>query len=148
MGQVTPTEAAVNALHVQKYGGGGWNAARATGATATPTVLANGFAEAQMTRVMANTPLPKYSGNPEDLDEFEQTWNKYVNDSTMGCSEAQRQRFCLSMLLHCFPANVKEELDDWVDDGKISTGVEMWRAFRKEEVANLPHHAQRRCKAV
>ena len=24
----------------------------------------------------------------------------------------------------------------------------MWRAFRKEEVANLPHHAQRQFKAV
>ena len=66
-----------------------------------------------MTRVMANIPMPKYSGNPEDLDEFEWTWTKYVNDTTMGCSEAQRQRFCLSMLPHCVPANVKKELDNF-----------------------------------
>ena len=82
------------------------------------------------------------------MDEFERTWNKYVNDSTMGCNEAQRPRFCLSMLPHCVPASVKKELDDWVEDGKISTCDEMWRAFRKEEVADLPHHAQRRFKAV
>ena len=29
---------------------------------------------------------------PGGLDEFERTWNKYVNDLTMGCNEAQRQR--------------------------------------------------------
>ena len=59
-----------------------------------PPVLANGLAEVQMARVMANIPMPKYSGNPEQLDKFERTWDKYVNDSTMGCSDAQRQRFC------------------------------------------------------
>ena len=48
------------------------------------------------------------------------------------------------MLPHCVPANVKKELDVWVEDGEISTWDEMWRAFRKEEVAALPHHAQRR----
>ena len=59
IGQVPPIEVAVNALHVQKYGSGGWHAPRATGATATPTVWANGLAKAQMTRVMANIPMPK-----------------------------------------------------------------------------------------
>ena len=29
----------------------------------------------------------------------------------MGCNKAQRQWFCLSMLPHCVPANVKKELD-------------------------------------
>ena len=75
-------------------------------------------------------------------------WNKNVNKSTIGCNEDHRQWFCLSMLPHCVPANVKRELDDWVEDSKISTWDEMWRAFRKEEVADLPHHAQRRFKAV
>ena len=144
MGPTLPTEATVNALHLQKYGGGGWHAPRATGPTATPTVLAKGLAEARMTGVMANISMPKYSGNQEDLDKLERTWNKYVNESTMGRNEAQWQRFCLSMLLHCAPANVKKELDDWVEDGKISTCDEMWRVFRKEEVADLPHHAHRR----
>ena len=138
----------MNALHMQKYGGGGEHAPRATGATATPTVLANGLAEAQRTRVMANIPMPKYSGNPEDFDEFKRTSSKYVNDSTMGCDEAQRQRFCLSKMPHCVAANVKREPDDWVEDGKISTWEKMWCAFRKEEVADLPHHAQRQFKAV
>ena len=127
----------MNALHVQKYGGGGWHSPRATGATATPTVLANGLAEARMTRVKANIPMPKYSGNPEDLDEFERTWNKYVNDSTRGCNGSQRQWFCLSMLLHCVSSNVKKELDDWVGDDKISTWEDMWCTFRKEEVVDL-----------
>ena len=148
MRQVLPTEATVNTLHVRKYGGGGWHAPRATGATATPTVLANPLAKAQMTRVMANIPMPKYSGNLEDLDEFERTWNKYVNDSTMGCNEAPRQRFCLFVLPHCVPANVKKELNDWLEDGKFPTWEKMWRAFRKEEVADLPHQAKRRFKAV
>ena len=58
--------------------------------TESPTVLANGLAEAQMTRVMANISMAKYCGNAEDLDEFERTWNKYANDSTMRCNEAQR----------------------------------------------------------
>ena len=110
-GPVLPTEATVNTLWVQKYGGGGWHALRATGATATPVVLANRLAEAQTTQVMADISMPKYSGNPEHLDEFERTWNKYVNE--MGCNEAQRQRFYLSMLTHCVPANVKKSLDDW-----------------------------------
>ena len=66
----------------------------------------------------------------------------------MGCNEAQRQRFCLSMLPRCVPANPKTELDDLVEDGKISTWNEMLRASRKEEVTDLPHHAQRRFKAV
>ena len=101
-----------------------------------------------MNRVMVNITMPKYTGNPEVLDEFERTWNKYVNYSTMGCNEAQRQPFCLSMLPHCVPANVKRELDDWVKYGKISTWEEMWRAFRKEEVTDLLHHALRRLKAV
>ena len=69
MGPAPPTEATVNTLHVQKYGACGWHAPRATGTTVTPAVLANGLAESQMTRVMANIPMPKYSGNPEDLDE-------------------------------------------------------------------------------
>ena len=138
----------MNTLHVQKYGARGWHAPRATRTKVTPAVLANGLAEAQMTRVMANIPMPKYSGNPEDLDEFERTWNKYVNDSAMGCNKAKRQRFRLSMLPHCVPANVKKELDDWVEDNKISAWDEMWGAFRKEQVAGLPHHAQRRFKAV
>ena len=111
-------------------------------------MLANGLAGAQVTRVMANIPMPKYSGNQEDLEEFERPWKKYVNDSTMGCSEAPKQRFCLSMLPHCVPHNVKKELHDWGEDGKISTWDEMWRAFRKEEVADRPHHAQHRFKAM
>ena len=114
----------------------------------TVTTLANGLAQAQMTRVMAKIYMPKYSGNPEDLDDFERTWSKYVNDSTMGCSEGQRQRFRVFMLPHCVPTNVKKELDDWLEDGTISTWDEMWRAFRKKEVADLPHHARRRFKAV
>ena len=52
------------------------------------------------------------------------------------------------MLPNCVSANVKKELDDWVEDGKISTWDEMWCAFRKEEVADLRHHAQRRFKAM
>ena len=148
MGPVPPTEETVNALHVQKHGGGGWHVPRATGPTATPTVLASGLAETQMTRVMANILMPKYSGNPEELDEFERTWNKYVNDSTMECNEAQKQRFCLSMLPHCVPANVKEEFNDWAEDGKIPSWDEMWRTFGKEEVADLPHHVQRRFKVA
>ena len=92
-------------------------------------MLANALADAQMTRVMANIPMPKYSGNPGDLDEFERMWKKYVNDWTMGCNGAQRQQFCLSMLRRCVPANVEKELDDCVEDGKISTTDEMWRAF-------------------
>ena len=43
---------------------------------------------------------------------------------------------------------MKKEIDDWLEEGKISTCDEMWRAFRKEEVSNLPRHAQRRVKAV
>ena len=70
MGSAPHTEATVSALHARKYGGGGWHAPRATGATATPPVLVNGLAAAQMTQVMANIPMPKYSGNLEDLDEF------------------------------------------------------------------------------
>ena len=122
VGPTPPTEATVNTLHVQKYGGGGRHEPRATGATVTPTILSNGLAEVQMTRVMANIPMPKYSGNLEDFDEFKRTWNKYVNDSIMGCNEAQRQHFCLSMLPHCVPANVKKELDDW--DGGLG-GLEL-----------------------
>ena len=133
---------------MRKYGGGGWHAPGGTVATAKPTVLANGLAEAQMTRVIAHILMPKYTGNPEDLDEFERTWNEYLNDSAMVCSEAQRQLFCLSMLPHCVRADVKKELDDWVEDCKISTSDEMWRAFSKEKVADLLHHAQRCFKAV
>ena len=29
-----------------------------------------------------------------------------------------------------------------MEDGKITTLNEMWRGFQKEEVADLPHHAQ------
>ena len=141
MGQAPPIESAVNALHMQKYGGGRWNAPRATGTTATPTVFFNGLAEAKMTRV------PKYSGNPEDVDD-ERTWNRYIDDSTMGCNEAQRQQLCLSMHLHCVPANAKKELDDWLEDGKKSICNEIRRAGRKEEVAVPPHHAQRQFRAV
>ena len=101
-----------------------------------------------MTPVMANIIMPKYCGNPEDLEEFERTWNKYVNDSTKRCNKAQRQRFGLSMLPQCVSANVKNDLDDGVEDGKISTSDQHWRAFRKEKVADLRHHAQRRFKAV
>ena len=97
---------------------------------------------------MANIPMPKYSGNLEDLDKFERTWNKYVDDSTMGCNEAQRQRLCLYLLPDCVPANVKKKLDGWMEDGKISTWDKMWRTFRKEEVAVPPHHAQRCFKAL
>ena len=142
------TQATVNALHVQKYGGGGWHATRVTRDTATPTVLCNGLAEAQMNPVMRTIPMPRYSGKPGDLDEIQKRCNKYFNDSTIGCNEAQRQRFRLSMLHHCVPANVNKELNNWVEDGRISTWDEIWRAFRKEEVADLPHHAQRRFKAV
>ena len=49
MGPVPPTAATVNALHVQKYRGGGWHAPRAAGTTATPTVLANGLVDVQKT---------------------------------------------------------------------------------------------------
>ena len=138
----------MNALEVQKYGGGRWHSPQATGIKATPTVLANGLAVTQMTRVIPNIPIPKYSGNPEGLNESERTWNNYVNDSTMGCNEAQGQRFCQSMLPHCVPGNVKIELDDFLEDGEISNWDDMWRTLQKEEVANLPHHAQRRLKAV
>ena len=93
-------------------------------------------------------PHAQYSGNPEDLDKFERTWNKYVNDSTMGCNEAPRQRFCLFVLPHCVPANVEKELNDWLEDGRSRAWDEMWRDFRKEEVPDLQHHAQRRFKAV
>ena len=41
MGLARPTEAAVKALHVQKYWGAEWGAPRATGATGRPMVLAN-----------------------------------------------------------------------------------------------------------
>ena len=88
---------------------------------AAPPVLATRLAEAQMVRLMASIPMPKYSSNPEELDEFERTWNKYVNDPTMGWGDAQRQRLCLAVLPHCVPANPKTELDDWVEDGKVST---------------------------
>ena len=88
VGQPPSTEAAVNALHVQEYGGNTWNAPRATGTGATPTVLANGLAKAQMARVTANIPMPKYNGHPEELDEFERMCNKCVNDSNIGCSDA------------------------------------------------------------
>ena len=64
MGPTPPNEATVNALHVQKYRGHGWYAPQATGATAKSTALAIGLAESQMTRVMANIPMPKYSGSP------------------------------------------------------------------------------------
>ena len=121
IGTAPPTKATVNTLHVRKYGGHGLHGPRATGVTATPTVFANGLAEAQMIRFIADIPMPKYSGNPEDVDKLEPTWNKCVNGSTMGCSEAQRQPFCLFMLLHCVPANVKKELVDGVEDGKVST---------------------------
>ena len=43
---------------------------------------------------------------------------------------------------------MKKGLDNWVEDSKISTWDEMCRAFRKEEVADLPHHARRRFNAV
>ena len=137
-----PTKAAVNALHVQRYEGGGWSGPRATGtaAAAALTTVANGLAEAQMTRVMAKILMPKYSG--------QRTRNKYVNESTLGCSEGQRQRFCMSMLPHCVPTNVRRELDNLVEDGKISTWDEMWLAFGKKEVVDLSHHAQGRFKAV
>ena len=147
MGQAPPIESAVNALHMQKYGGGRWNAPRATGTTATPTVFANGLAEAKITRVMGTVPIPKYSGNPEDVDD-ERTWNRYIDDSTMGCNEAQWHQLCLSMHLHCVPANAKKELVDWLEDGKKSICNEMLRACRKEEVAALPHHAQPQFRAV
>ena len=81
-GQIPPTEAAVTALHFQRYGGGGWNAPRATGTTANPTVLANGLADAQTTEVMANIPMPECTGSLEDLGEFERTWNKYAGGSS------------------------------------------------------------------
>ena len=73
MASTPPTKATVNALHVKKYGGGGWHWPRATGARPIPIVLAYGLAEAQMTGVMANIPMPKYGRNPENLDEFERT---------------------------------------------------------------------------
>ena len=90
MGPAPPAEAALNALHVQNYPGGGeWSAAGAPGTTGTPPVLAIGLAEAQMTQVMANIRMPKYIRNPEDLDELERTRNNYVNDSTMDINKAQ-----------------------------------------------------------
>ena len=92
--------------------------------------------------------MPKYIGSPKDLDEFERTWDGYVNDSTLETNEVQRQRFCLSFHPHCVPANVIKKLADGVEDGKISTWDEMWRVFRKKEVADVPHHTPRRCKAV
>ena len=148
MGQPLSREAAVNALRMQKYRGDSWNAPRLTGTAAAPAVLANGLADAQTAIVMANIPTPQYSGNPEELDEFDRTWNKYVNDSTMGCGNTQRQRFCLAMLLHCVPTKVTKKLEGWMEDGRISTRDRMWRAFRKEEVADVPHYAQHKLKAV
>ena len=53
-----------------------------------PLVLANRRAEAHTAGLMANIPGPRYSGKLEELDEFERTWNKYLHDSTMGCSDA------------------------------------------------------------
>ena len=50
------------------------------------------------------------------------------------------QLFCISMLPHYVLTKLTNELDNWVEDGKISTG--MSRAFHKEEIADLPHHAQ------
>ena len=44
MGPKLPTEATVYVLHVQKYRSGRWHAPRATGATATPTLVANQLA--------------------------------------------------------------------------------------------------------
>ena len=80
--------------------GGRCNAPRATETTAAPAVLVNGFLEAQLAWIISNICMPKYSINPEDLDEFERMENKDVNVSTMVCSEAWRQRFCLSMHPH------------------------------------------------
>ena len=97
---------------------------------------------------MVNNLMPKYSGNPKELDESERTSNKYVNPSTTGCSNAQRQRSCLAMLPHCVLANVQKELDNQMEDSKISTCNGMWRAFHKEEVADLWHHAKHRFKGV
>ena len=66
----------------------------------------------------------------------------------MGCNEAQRQWFCLSMLPNCVPTSVNKQLDNWVGEAKISTWDLMWRAFCKAQVTHLPHHAQHWFKAV
>ena len=92
--------------------------------------------------------MPKYSGTPKDWDDFELTRSQYVNKSTIGYSKDVQQRFCLSMLPHCLPAHLKKEFDACVEDSKMSTWDEVWRAFRKEDVAHLPHHVQRQFKAV
>ena len=36
------------------------------------------------------------------------------------------------MLPHCVPANLKKELDNWVEDGGLSNLNEMWCTFYKE----------------
>ena len=64
MGHPQSKEADVKTLHVQTYGGNAWNAPRATGSEAAPTVLASGLAEAQMARVMANIPIAQIQRQP------------------------------------------------------------------------------------
>ena len=76
-GQSPLRGAAVNALHLQRYGGTALNAPR------------------------------------------ERTWNNYVNDTNMECSNAQQQRFCLAKLPHGVPTNTKNKLDNRVEESKI-----------------------------
>ena len=80
MRQPLSTEAAVNALHVQTYRQNVWIAPRAKGTAAAPAVLANGLVEAQIAQLMANIPMPKYSGDPQEWDNFERTWNNHINN--------------------------------------------------------------------
>ena len=147
-GQPPFIEAAVSALQWQKYRGNAWNARRVTGTAAAPAMLGNGLAEAHLARVMANIPRPKYSGNPEEWDECERTLNKSVSNTTMGCRDTQCQPFCLAMLPHSVPVNMKKALDELVVNGRISTRDGMWRTFRKEEVTYLPQYAKGRFKDV
>ena len=73
LGEPVPTQAAMKTLYVQRHRGGVWNVPRSTGTTAVSFLLPNKLTEAHMANVMANLPMPKYSGNLDDLDEFEQT---------------------------------------------------------------------------
>ena len=52
--------------------------------------LCNRLTQSQIGHVLANISMPKYSGKPEELDESKRTCNKCINDSTIGCKDAQR----------------------------------------------------------
>ena len=71
----------------------------------------------------------------------------YVANSTRGYTESQ-WRFCFAMLLQSAVVKAKKELDDYAEDGAISTWSEMWRAFCKGELTYLLHHGKCRFEAL